>query len=273
MTTTSFRIRIARSIVYTVATVAFIVMQAAFASPGGYTGRTLKSNKSGCGGCHGSSVSSAVSVVIAGPDTVTVGKAATYTMTIGGGPAKGAGCDIAAKYGTLAAVSSSLKLSSGELTQRSNTAMSNGSITYQFTYTAPASRTSDTLYGLGLSTNSNGGTSGDSWNWSANKGIIIVAATDVENTAVAPSGITLGANAPNPFGTQTEFHFSLDASAYATLKVYNLHGEEMATVVDGVTGRGEHSVRWNAGSLPNGIYLYRLQVGRNTLTRKLVVAR
>jgi hypothetical protein len=257
-----------------IAALAVMSITMVVASPGGYTGRTLKTNRSGCGSCHGSSATSSVSVVISGPDTVIVGKAAAYTLTISGGPARGAGCDIAAKFGTLAAVSSSLKLSGGELTQRSNTAMSGGQVVYQFTYTAPASRSSDTLYGLGLSANSSGGTSGDSWNWSANKGIVIATQTGTaDNTMVAASSFSLESNSPNPFNASTEFRFSLGASTFTTLKVYNLQGAEVATVVSDVLGVGTHAVRWNSGSLPAGVYLYRLQAGLLSHTRKLVITR
>jgi hypothetical protein len=268
-----------RTIVPAVMVLAASVLVSLFANSGiasrnGYTGRTLKSNRSGCGGCHGSSVTASVSATLTGPDTVVTGKPATYTLRISGGPAQGAGCDIAAKYGTLAAVSSSLKLSGSELTQRSNTAMTAGVAAFEFTYTAPGSRTSDTLYALGLSTNSNGGTSGDAWNWSPNKGIVIVSSTTQTDNADASAAVhSLGLNAPNPFSTNTLFHFSVARTTFATLRVYSLTGTVVATVVNGVIPQGAHTVAWNAGTLPAGIYLYRLDAGSFSQTRTLVIAR
>ena len=250
----------------------FIVISSMNASPGGIAGRTLKSNRSGCGTCHGSSAASAVTSIITGPDTVIVGKPSTYTLTISGGPAKGAGCNVAAKYGTLSAISSSLKLSNGELTQRSNASMSNGSIAFQFTYTAPASRTSDTLYATGLSTNSNGGTSGDSWNWSPNKAVTVLTPTSIlDNSSVSVSEFQLENNFPNPFGYTTTFRFTLSSAQHVTLAVYDLKGRLIATVANETLSRGVHHMNFNAAHIPDGVYLYRLQAGARSETRKCVI--
>lgn len=147
----------------------------------GRTGRTLKSGTTGCS-CHGSQTAG-VSVVITGPDTVAINMQQTYTVTITGGPLATAGVDIAASTGTLANVSSDLKLSSGELTHTSPKAPSSGSVTFQFKYTAPATIGTQTLYSTGLSTNGNGSTSGDQFNFATNKTVTVVSALPVELTS------------------------------------------------------------------------------------------
>jgi hypothetical protein len=151
----------------------FLLSGQAFGSSGGRTGRTLKTATTGCGGCHGGSATPGVLVSITGPDTVTLNQSTTFTLTITGGPALGSGCDIASKYGVLSPVSSTLRLSGGELTQNANTPMTSGSVSYTFNYVYTGAQAIDSLYATGLSTNSNGGTSGDQWNWAPGKRIVI----------------------------------------------------------------------------------------------------
>jgi hypothetical protein len=151
----------------------FLFSDQLLASSGGRTGRTLKTATTGCGGCHGGSATPGVLVSITGPDTVTLNQSTTFTLTITGGPALGSGCDIASKYGALSPVSSSLRLSGGELTQNANTPMTSGSVSYTFNYVYSGAQTIDTLYATGLSTNSNGGTGGDQWNWAPSKRIVV----------------------------------------------------------------------------------------------------
>lgn len=183
-----------------------------FATPSGISGRTQKSSASGCGSCHGSSRTLTVNALFTGPDTVLAGQTAQFSMTISGGPAAGSGGDIAVRNGTLAAVSSFLKVSNGEIVQRNDVPMSGGSITYIFTYTAPATAGIDTLYGTALSTNSNGGTSGDQWNWAPKKPIVVTVSTPPPSVPVllAP----LNHSASEPLLTSLRWHASSGASTY-----------------------------------------------------------
>lgn len=248
-----------------------VLARAASANPTGVTGRTLKSTIDGCS-CHSSSPSSAVKVLIAGPDSVVRGTTATYTLTISGGPAVKSGCDISTRSGTLAAISTNLKLSNKELTHRSAVSMTGGMMTFQFKYTAPTSGTIDTIFATGNSVNGNGNENGDSWNWAPNKLLVIVSqATGVDNTGVA-DGFALDANFPNPFHSSTSIQFSLATQTFTTLKIYDAQGREVATVVSDVMDSGVHSVQWNPGNLPNGVYLYRLQAGLFSETRKMVIS-
>jgi hypothetical protein len=52
----------------------------------------------------------------------------------------------------------------------------------------------------------------------------------------------------------------LPKESFVTLKIYNLLGQEVATLVDELKPMGEHQVQWQAGDLPSGVYVYRLQV-------------
>lgn len=144
----------------------------AFADIDGRIGRTLKTSTSGCS-CH-SSRDVATSVTITGPGTVTTGTTNTYTLTISRATKTGAGCDIAARSGTLAPVSSTIHLSGLELTHNDNIPMTGNQVSILFSYTAPATPTTDTIFATGLATNSNGEDTGDLWNWAASYRVVVI---------------------------------------------------------------------------------------------------
>jgi hypothetical protein len=80
--------------------------------------------------------------------------------------------------------------------------------------------------------------------------------------------LQLGQNYPNPFNSGTEIRFALARREEISLAIYNLAGQQVATLVDGSRSAGAHTAHW-AGR----VYLYRLQTGSQVQTRKLVLAR
>ena len=84
-------------------------------------------------------------------------------------------------------------------------------------------------------------------------------AFDVGNKSNS-TGITLNRNIPNPFSTTTTLQFTIASRAHVTLKVLDLLGRVVATVIDGDVERGEHSSRFDGSSLPSGAYLCQLLV-------------
>ena len=86
-----------------------------------------------------------------------------------------------------------------------------------------------------------------------------------------PTGLTLAQNYPNPFNSGTEIDFSLTEDCWVSLKVYNVLGQIVATVVDGPRSTGPHMVGWNANNLPSGVYLCRLQAGGLVDTKKMLL--
>jgi hypothetical protein len=244
------------------------------ANPGGLANRTQKSSQSGCGGCHGSSAAAGVVVTVSGPDTVVRGSATEFNVTISGGPASGSGVDIAARTGTLAAISSTLKLSGSDLVQKSNTAMSGGSITFRFFYSFNSAATTDTLYVTGLSTNSNGGTSGDQWNWSPKKALVLVqTATGVSGEDRRIAGFSLDQNYPNPFNPSTVIGYSLVVGGDVTLRIFDVRGREVATLVQGASVPGSFERTWDATGMASGVYYARLEVRTGSGTPPFVQTR
>jgi FlgD Ig-like domain len=243
--------------------------------PGGRTGRTLKSTTNGCGGCHGSTSTADVNVTFAGPDTVNIGQTVQFTLTVAKASKTGAGLDIATRRGALAPVSNNIHLSNGELTHNNNISMTNGSVTVTFSYTAPGTSGFDTLWATGLATNSNGGTSGDDWNWAANRRIVIRNPVGIEPNTVA-SEFSLSQNYPNPFNPGTKFDLRLEREDAVSIKIFDINGEEVYTVNEGKLSAGNHTFEWNAinnsgVSVNSGIYFIRVNTSVSALTRKMVL--
>lgn len=87
-----------------------------------------------------------------------------------------------------------------------------------------------------------------------------------------PSDYELGQNYPNPFNPETRIEFKLPKSSVVTLKVYNLLGKEIQTLIDQKTYTpGTHYINFSAKNLASGIYLYKLHVDGRTLARKMIV--
>jgi hypothetical protein len=86
-----------------------------------------------------------------------------------------------------------------------------------------------------------------------------------------PKSFALNQNYPNPFNPSTAISYRLSAVSQTTLKVYNVLGEEVATLVNGVQQAGEHTVNFNATNLTSGIYLYKLQAGNFVETKKMIL--
>jgi hypothetical protein len=83
-------------------------------------------------------------------------------------------------------------------------------------------------------------------------------------------------NYPNPFNPSTMIRFSVPGIAgqrVVSLRVYDVLGREVATLVNGETKPGEYSVSWDAGNVASGIYYYRLQTSQGPQVRKMLVIR
>jgi hypothetical protein len=87
----------------------------------------------------------------------------------------------------------------------------------------------------------------------------------------APQGEHLLQNFPNPFNPSTQIRFVIPSAGWAILRVYNLVGQEVAMLVNGVMSVGEHSVLWDARSFPSGVYICRLQSGSRFEVKKLIL--
>lgn len=92
-----------------------------------------------------------------------------------------------------------------------------------------------------------------------------------ENNPVAVSNFELQQNYPNPFNPNTQIRFSLAEQSQVTLKVYNILGNEIVTLVNDVKGAGVHEVSFDGSGLASGVYFYTLQTGKFTQTHKMIL--
>lgn len=88
-----------------------------------------------------------------------------------------------------------------------------------------------------------------------------------------PTGYSLSQNYPNPFNPTTTIQYSLPSRSFVSLKVYDVLGREVATLVNGVQTAGHQSVEFNASGLSSSVYLYRIKAGSFSKTKKLVLLR
>ncbi len=146
-----------------------------------------------------------------------------------------------------------------------------------------------------LSTNN-----GTSWNWESQgltyngvmslvvSGTNLFAGTDLfgvwrrpllEMTSVErfstdlPTHFSLDQNYPNPFNPTTTISFNLPSKSFVSLKVFDIMGREIATIVSEEMSAGSYSRQWNAANMSSGIYFYRLQACSFTETKKLILLR
>lgn len=76
---------------------------------------------------------------------------------------------------------------------------------------------------------------------------------------------------PNPFNPTTSISFSVPEASLVQLRIYDLSGREVASLVNGMVSAGQHSIEWNAENLPSGTYFYSLNAGNFTSTKKLML--
>jgi hypothetical protein len=89
--------------------------------------------------------------------------------------------------------------------------------------------------------------------------------------ATVPADFSLEQNYPNPFNPTTHIKFAVPVSGPVSLKVYNLLGEEVATIFSGFQQAGRYVADFDGSQLSSGVYIYRLQAGQTTIAKKLML--
>ena len=86
-----------------------------------------------------------------------------------------------------------------------------------------------------------------------------------------PSQVSLGANYPNPFNPTTTFSYSITGPTRVKLRVYDLLGRQVATLVDGLQSAATYQVTFDAANLASGVYLYRLEAAGQLITKQMIL--
>ena len=86
-----------------------------------------------------------------------------------------------------------------------------------------------------------------------------------------PTALALKQNYPNPFNPSTTIAYSLPERSQVTLKIFNILGQEVETLVDEVKPAGEYEVTWRSDTNASGLYFYRLNYKGKVLTKKMTL--
>lgn len=95
--------------------------------------------------------------------------------------------------------------------------------------------------------------------------------TSVKSSSAAPAAYSLSQNYPNPFNPTTTIQFSLEKASNVKLTVFNILGQKVATLVNGIMQAGPQSVVFDASTMASGVYYYTLHAGSFTKTAKMML--
>jgi hypothetical protein len=93
----------------------------------------------------------------------------------------------------------------------------------------------------------------------------------VGKEASTPKNFELSQNYPNPFNPTTTIGFKMPTSGFVSLKVYDITGNEIATLINQEKPAGDYKVQFNTHSIASGVYFYRLSTGGVSLYKKMIV--
>jgi len=115
-------------------------------------------------------------------------------------------------------------------------------------------------------------TTGNGYRTVVSKTVTPLAVSD--NTPLkSPANFHLYPNYPNPFNPQTTIRFNISAATNVTLRIFNINGQLLQTLLHERMNAGEHSIIFDANHLASGVYYYQFQTSRTTETRKMILLR
>jgi hypothetical protein len=101
----------------------------------------------------------------------------------------------------------------------------------------------------------------------------IIVTVNGNTNLITPEVFELHQNYPNPFNPSTTFSFIIPSKSFVSLKIFDIMGREVTTIISEKMTAGSYTRIWNAANTPSGVYFYRLQAGSFTQTKKLVLLR
>ncbi len=138
------------------------------------------------------------------------------------------------------------------------------------TWTSQTSGTTEQLEGVSFTDSYNGtavGLNGKILR-TTNGGVTFVEEEEIDEI---PTEFLLSQNYPNPFNPSTKIRYSVPQSSSVVIKVFDILGNEIETLVNEEKSVGTYELNWNAENLPSGVYFYRLQAGSFVETKKMVL--
>lgn len=92
-----------------------------------------------------------------------------------------------------------------------------------------------------------------------------------DNSILTPKAFSLFQNFPNPFNPETRINYLVSQRSNVLIRVYNILGKEISTLVNEIKEAGNYNIEFNGGGYPSGIYFCRMQAGSFTETRKMIL--
>jgi hypothetical protein len=234
-------------------------------------------NGSGCV-CHSLDSDPNVNVWIEGPESLYVGQMGLYRMYLAGGPAEAGGYNVAGRFGVMELVdtfSYRNPLALNELTQAFTLPFptTEDTIYWAFGYLASDSSNVDTIYSCGLSLVWDSIPDfRDRWNFGPKFPLTILSATGTKSYySSLPSKYSLSQNFPNPFNPSTSIQYAISSRQFVELKIYDVLGNEVSTLVNEQKPAGNYEVEFLADGLGSGIYYYSLKARFYTATKKMIL--
>jgi hypothetical protein len=99
----------------------------------------------------------------------------------------------------------------------------------------------------------------------------IISSVEEEIIDLLPTGYSLSQNYPNPFNPSTKIKYSIPQTSNVVIKVFDVLGNEVATLMDEEKYIGTYELTWNAENLPSGVYFYQLKAGDFISTKKMIL--
>ena len=158
--------------------------------------------------------------------------------------------------GTTSIVAGELVNSDGEVVAVNNSTSSN-----PFTLTALTAGT----YTV------NAGYKNPSREWGSTSAVITVTGVDEELIGLKPEAFELYSNYPNPFNPSTKIRYAIAQTAFTTLRVYSILGREITTLVNQEKTPGVYELNFDGSDIPSGMYIYKLQAGNYSMTKKMLL--
>lgn len=151
----------------------------------------------------------------------------------------------------------------GELVDASGNvvAVINATSSNPFTLTAPSAGT----YTV------NAGFKSPSRKWGNTSAVVNVTGIDEELVGLTPEKFALYNNYPNPFNPSTKIRYAISQTAFTTMKVYSILGEEVAALINEIKTPGIYEINFDASKLTSGTYFYKLESDNFSQTKKMII--
>ena len=95
--------------------------------------------------------------------------------------------------------------------------------------------------------------------------------TNINNNPSTPLSFSLSQNYPNPFNPSTKIKYELPVASKVTIKIYDILGREVTTLVNKSQNAGRYEIEFNANNLPSGVYIYQIRANEFISARKLML--